>query len=182
MSNIQIVFLTPERTDYTQQAAELLHQVFGPRGSWATLQDAEEEVAEMLAPERFILIALQDNEVIAWVGGIPEYDGNVWELHPILVKPTLQRSGVGTQLIRAFEAEVKSRGGLTIQLGADDEHYQTSLGGADLYTDLWEKIRDIQNLDNHPFEFYQKMGYTIIGVIPDANGYGKPDIILGKRV
>jgi hypothetical protein len=27
-----------------------------------------------------------------------------------------------------------------------------------------------------------RVGYTIIDVVPDANGRGKPDIILGKRV
>jgi hypothetical protein len=26
------------------------------------------------------------------------------------------------------------------------------------------------------------MGYTIVGVIPDANGLGKPDILMAKRI
>ena len=34
----------------------------------------------------------------------------------------------------------------------------------------------------HPYEFYVKMGYKIVGVIPDANGIGKPDIWMAKRV
>ena len=45
-----------------------------------------------------------------------------------------------------------------------------------------EKIRDIRNLKGHPYAFYQKLGYTIVGVMPDANGRGKPDIYLAKRV
>ncbi len=31
-------------------------------------------------------------------------------------------------------------------------------------------------------EFYQKVGYTVVGVVPDANGLGKPDILMAKRI
>jgi aminoglycoside 6'-N-acetyltransferase I len=58
----------------------------------------------------------------------------------------------------------------------------TSLSDVDLYENTWEKIRDIRNLKGHPFGFYQKLGYIITGVVPDANGHGKPDIIMSKRV
>ena len=58
----------------------------------------------------------------------------------------------------------------------------TSLAGVDLFENLWDKIKNIQNLKGHPFEFYQKMGYVITGVVPDANGKGKPDIMMSKRV
>jgi aminoglycoside 6'-N-acetyltransferase I len=37
-------------------------------------------------------------------------------------------------------------------------------------------------LNRHPYEFYQKMGYTITGVMPDANGIGKPDIFMSRRI
>jgi aminoglycoside 6'-N-acetyltransferase I len=67
-------------------------------------------------------------------------------------------------------------------LGSDDETNMTSLGGVDLYEDLWTKSANIKNIKNHPYSFYEKMGYRIIGVMPDANGYGKPDIFMGKRV
>ena len=58
----------------------------------------------------------------------------------------------------------------------------TSLSQVDLYKNTWEHITNIRNLKGHPFEFYQKMGFTIIGVIPDANGWNKPDIMMAKRV
>jgi aminoglycoside 6'-N-acetyltransferase I len=45
-----------------------------------------------------------------------------------------------------------------------------------------EHIKNIRNIKNHPYEFYQKMGYTIVGICPDANGFGKPDIYMAKRV
>jgi hypothetical protein len=40
----------------------------------------------------------------------------------------------------------------------------------------------IQNLARHPFEFYRKVGFAIVGLLPDANGFGKPDIFMAKRV
>jgi aminoglycoside 6'-N-acetyltransferase I len=58
----------------------------------------------------------------------------------------------------------------------------TSLSNVDLYENLWEKIKDIRNYKSHPYEFYQKQGYTITGVVPDANGRGKPDILMSKRI
>jgi len=56
------------------------------------------------------------------------------------------------------------------------------LAGVDLYANLWEQIRTMRNLNGHPYEFYQKLGYAIIGVMPDASGRGKPDIFMGKRM
>jgi len=58
----------------------------------------------------------------------------------------------------------------------------TTLSGVDLYPDVWPHIRSIRNLRGHPFEFYQRCGFVIVGVVPDANGYGKPDILMAKRV
>lgn len=182
MTNFTISDLKPEMTESVAQAAALLQRVFAPQGSWATLAEAEQEVAEMLAPDRILRAALADGQVIGWIGGIPEYDGKVWELHPLLVAPQWQGQGVGAALVRDFEVLVLAKGGLTIRLGSDDMTEATSLSGVDLYVDTWEKIRTIRNLNRHPFEFYQKQGYTIIGVIPDANGRGKPDILMGKRV
>ena len=73
-------------------------------------------------------------------------------------------------------------GGLTVYLGSDDVSNMTSLGGVDLYPDVWVHLNQIQNLRGHPYGFYQKCGFVISGVVPDANGFGKPDILMAKRV
>lgn len=182
MNHFTITTLTPSMTPEIAQAAALLHRVFAPQDSWVTLAEAKDEVAEMLAPDRILRVALAEGRVIGWIGGIPGYKGNVWELHPLLVAPDWQGQGVGAALVQDFEALVLAKGGLTIQLGTDDVTDATSLSGVDLYAETWEKIRTIRNLMRHPFEFYQKQGYAIIGVVPDANGRGRPDILMGKRI
>jgi aminoglycoside 6'-N-acetyltransferase I len=110
------------------------------------------------------------------------YNGNVWELHPLVVKEEYRGRGIGKALVNDLEEKVKERGGLTIWLGTDDEDNSTSLSNTDLYENLYEKIANIRNLKRHPFTFYQKMGFIIVGVMPDANGIGKPDIYMAKKV
>ena len=73
-------------------------------------------------------------------------------------------------------------GGITLWLGTDDEMGQTTLSGVDLYPDVCAHIAAVRNLRGHPYEFYRKLGFAIVGVLPDANGPGKPDIYMAKRV
>ncbi|MBL8046108.1 MAG: GNAT family N-acetyltransferase [Anaerolineales bacterium] len=150
--------------------------------AWPDLEAAFEEVKELVKPEHICRAAMHGEVLLGVVGGLPEYDGHVWELHPLAVHPEYQRQGVGRALVRDFEAQVKARGGLTIILGSDDEDEMTTLAGVELYPDPWAHIAQIRNLKNHPFEFYQKLGYVISGIVPDANGRGKPDILMSKRV
>ncbi|NWF69428.1 MAG: GNAT family N-acetyltransferase [Chloroflexi bacterium] len=167
-----------------RQMAELLTIGFRQHWpeSWPTLEDALEEVAMVLRAGCARAALDDEGNVLGWIGGLPEYDGNVWELHPLVVHPQCQKRGIGRALVADFEQQVKARGGLTIQLGTDDVREMTTLANVDLYDNLWEKIARIRNLKGHPYEFYLKCGYKIIGVIPDANGRGKPDIYMGKRV
>ena len=141
------------------------------------------EVQECLDPERILRVAVDDNgNVLGWIGALTEYNGNAWELHPLVVDPQHQGQGIGRALVNDLEEQIKQRGGISIYLGTDDENQMTSLSGKDLYADAWEHIASIQNLRGHPYEFYQKIGYAIVGVIPDANGPGKPDIIMAKKI
>jgi len=80
------------------------------------------------------------------------------------------------------KSRVLARNAHTIFLGSDDESNTTSLAGKDLYPNVFEHLLNVRNLKRHPYVFYEKMGYTIVGVIPDANGFGKPDILMAKRL
>lgn len=182
---MQITDLTPEKTELLEQAARLLVDGFRAHwpNAWPDMESAREEVHEALDAEKITRAAVdEDGKLLGWVGAIPQYDTFGWELHPLVVVPANQGRGVGRALVADLEAQVRARGGTTIYLGTDDENDMTSLSGVDLYPNLWEHIASIRNLKGHPYEFYQKQGYAIVGVIPDANGPGKPDIIMAKRI
>jgi len=181
----KITTLSPTDEHLLHQAAQLLVDAFRMHwpDAWPTLDEAMKEIHEMLEAERICRVALDEQgNLLGIIGGIPGYDGNVWELHPLAVQPSLQGKGIGRALVADFEELVRQRGGLTITLGSDDEDNMTTLSDVDLYKNLWDKIKNIRNLKGHPFEFYQKLGYIITGIVPDANGRGKPDIIMSKRV
>lgn len=181
---MQIVTFNGKDEALKHQMAQLLVDAFREHwdDAWETLEDGLKEVEEMCEAERICLVAVDNDKLLGMIGGISGYDGKVWELHPLAVQPGLQGQGIGRTLVMAFEEQVKQRGGLTITLGSDDQNDMTSLANVDLYQNLWDKVKNIQNFKRHPFEFYQKMGYVITGVVPDANGLGKPDIMMSKRV
>ena len=121
--------------------------------------------------------------MLGWIGGLPEYNGRVWELHPMVVAPAHRRRGIGRRLVEVFELEAAGRGAFTVTLGTDDDSNMTSLSGSDLYSDLPRQIAELRDLGrNHPFLFYRQLGYVVTGVMPDANGLGRPDIYMSKRI
>ena len=83
----------------------------------------------------------------------------------------------------AFEREASRRGALTATLGTDDDSGMTSLANVDLYADISAHIAGLRDLGrSHPFLFYRKLGYVVTGVMPDANGRGRPDIYMSKAL
>ena len=178
MDQISILHLKKEDDMHCIQLAQLLAEAFPE----AYKDDAHEEVKRCLDEERIALKVTLNGELAGFIGAIPQYGETGWELHPLVVSKKFRGRGLGEKLIIALEKEVVKRGGITIYLGTDDETGETSLSDTDLYEDTYRKIEEIRNLGHHPFSFYMKMGYRIVGVIPDANGFGKPDIWMAKRV
>ncbi len=170
-------------TDQQLEEGALLLTGSLPKG-WPTVEEARREIAQRLIPENTLLAALENGRVIGW-GGIlaPVYNGNVFELHPFGVKKEYRNQGVGRQLLLALEKAARNQGGMTIYLGSDDEQEpgETSLAGEDLYENLPEKLRNFKP-GTHAAGFYLKMGYTLVGVLPNANGKGKPDLFFAKNL
>ena len=171
------------------QAAQMLHTELG-----YALEDAQREIVQRMQPccseddcvwrwsgETVYLAAVENDEVLGWAGILPGYDGKVFELHPLVVRKDRQRQGIGTALVKALEDAARSRGGLTMWLGSDDETGSTSFSDANLYDDLPTRMREF-DAGSHATAFYQKIGFRMIGVMPDANGIGKPDIFMAKRL
>jgi len=182
--DLYIIDLPADNKAYIRQTADLAYRGFkGYSPAWPNMKTAFQEVRKSLKDGCISRIALdKKGKVLGWIGGISEYNGYSWELHPLVVEPEYRRHGIGAVLERDLEQQVKKRGGRNIYIGTDDETGRTSLAGKDLYPDVLKNLAKIKNINGHPFEFYQKVGFTLVGVIPDANAPGKPDIIMAKRV
>ncbi|HJU42318.1 MAG TPA: GNAT family N-acetyltransferase [Vicinamibacterales bacterium] len=178
-----IVDLSAQPLEVRRQAAAILAEAFPDENGWPTIELGLAEIDWIVGQNGFVRAAIDDNAVLGWVGGLPEYRGRVWELHPIVVDRARRLHGVGRALVLAFEDEARKRGGLTATLGTDDHFGQTSLSDVDLYTDLPGCISGLRDRGTrHPFLFYRRLGYVVTGLMPDANGRGKPDIYMSKKL
>lgn len=168
------------------QAAQMLSDEL-PLG-WPTLADATQEVNDWLQPSgecaaadckwrddrsTIFIAAIDGEEVIGWCGILPSYSGKVYELHPLVVRHDWQRKGVGTLLVDTLAQMAKEKGGLTLWLGTDDDKPggETSFAHVDLYDNLPRRMGEFKP-GTHQAAFYLKIGFQIIGVMPDANGIG----------
>ncbi|MBD0321295.1 MAG: GNAT family N-acetyltransferase [Gemmatimonadetes bacterium] len=182
---IRIEPLRADDEDALRQAAELLVEGFRDDwpDAWPDLESALAEARRCTVDDRAAWVALDaDGRVAGWIGGIRGYRGNVWELHPLVVRRDLRGRGIGRMLVDELAARAREAGASTLWLGTDDENNRTTLGGASLFPGLLDRLRELRNLGGHPFTFYQRMGFEVAGVLPDANGPGKPDILMAKSL
>jgi aminoglycoside 6'-N-acetyltransferase I len=182
---MHIVDLSPSDQGLVREAAALLVEGFRDHAQhpWPDMDAALAEVRASLGPGRIALVAIdEEGHACGWIGAAGHYDGHAWELHPLVVKPERQGQGIGRALVACLEERVAQRGGMTLWVGTDDEDGLTSLGGVDLYPDVLGHLARLQSRGRHPYTFYRKLGFAVVGVMPDANGFGKPDIYLAKRV
>lgn len=177
--------VAPLTDDLVPQAAALLHAGFAAHwpDAWPTLADATAEVHGMLAADRVTFAALDAERLMGWIGALPtEYRDATWELHPLVVAEPERGRGLGRALVETLMRELAGRGVMTLLLGADDQDEMTSVGGVDLYPDVLARLQAIEDRKGHPFAFYRRLGFEVVGVIPDANGPGRPDILMATRL
>ena len=145
--------------------------------------EAEAEVALRCADGDWLGLAAIDGErLTGWIGAIRTY-AHGWEVHPLVVAPDRQRRGIGSALLAALEARARSEGVLTFFLGSDDDYGGTTLFGRDLWPAVTSHVATTQaTARGHALTFYRRHGYEIVGLLPDVNGAGRPDIMLAKRL
>ena len=90
--------------------------------------------------------------------------------------------GVGASLVAALEERVRAAGALTLYLGTDDDgrpwnerRRHRALSGCAVPCDESPG-------DRSPGRLLLRQGFEVVGLIPDANGPGKPDILMAKQV
>jgi len=160
----------------------LVHSFRDLSPQWVpTVDAARAKVIEALEPGMLSRVLLIDDRVVGWVGARHDY-GSVWELHPLVVDEALRGRGYGRALVDDVEYLAADNGALTMLLGTSDEVGRTTLTGQDPFVDVITALRDLKPTGAHPLGFWQRVGYTVVGVIPDAEGPGKPTILLAKRI
>jgi len=125
---------------------------------------------------------MRGEALAGWIGAQQSHGPKAWELHPLAVVPAFQRQGIGSALVADLARLLAARGVVTLWLGTDDEDGSTNLSNVDLYDDVPTRLAKAEPRRDHPLSFYRRLGFTVTGVIPDANGYGRPDILMAKRL
>jgi len=169
--------------DRILEVCELLVRSFRDLSpTWVpTVETARAKVVGALEPGMLSRVLLIDGRVVGWVGARHDY-GSVWELHPLVVDEGIRGRGYGRALVNDVERLAAGKGALTMLLGTSDEVGRTTLTGQDLFLDIITALRDLKPTGPHPLCFWQRVGYTVVGVVPDAEGPGKPTILLAKRI
>lgn len=138
-------------------------------------------IASTFEDERRSRVALGECGVpVGWIGAIT--DESAWEIHPIAVAPNNQRVGVGQSLVTDIETLARRSGAVSVWAGTSDETGSTSFSSIDLYKEPGRSFKNIEAPPDHPVRFWPRMGYSIVGVMPDEEGLGKPGIFFAKRV
>jgi len=179
-----IVAVRAQDQAFIDALAELTFHAFRRHApEWLpTLGAAREEVLESLQSGRQSF-ALVDASVapIGWIA-VEAQGARVWEIHPIAVRVADQGKGHGRALVEHVERLARATGILTLFASTSDEVGATSLSGVDLYADPVGALASARWQESHACEFWRRVGFKLVGVLPDAEGPGKPSIHFAKAV
>lgn len=179
---IQVRPINHDEHEITAVGAVLVAGFADRSAAWPTLTDAIREVIACSTEHQVSLVATIDDTIVGWISATPQYQHFGWELHPLVVDPYYHRRGIGSALVIALCAQLAARGATTLYAWSDDESQSTSIGGHDLWPDPLSHLATFVPSARHAGGFYRKLGFALCGVLPDANGRGKPDILFVRRI
>lgn len=149
--------------------------------AWPTIELAREEIDDYFEREKRLsrVVRLDDDALAGWIAAHHAW-GHVWEIHPLVVAPEHRGRGLGRELVLAIEGLIWERDALVIDLGTSDETNSTTVGGIDICADPVRALASFRCLEPHAAGFWLKMGYSLVGFVPDAEGPGRPTIRFAK--
>lgn len=181
--NWRITDLTAGDTGLVDEIAEFLVECFR---AYASEWIPDKATGLMKIKESFSVgrrsRVLTNDEGIAlgWAGAI--VGKNMWEIHPIAVSPAYQRKGYGSLLIDDIVGLARTNGAAGVWAGTGDTTGSTSFSTVDLYRDAASAMMDVKAPEDHPVHFWSRMGFSLVGVLPDEEGLGRPGIHFAKRI
>jgi aminoglycoside 6'-N-acetyltransferase I len=172
--------VAPGDESFLDAAAELLTDVYP--GYAERPDDAYAEIERVMTEDAVFIVRVVEGELIGLIGARLTHGDTGYELFPHAVHPDEQNQGLGTVLLYMLEQELARRGATVLFLAVEDEFGDTTLHDKDLFEDAFVQIREMKAVNWHPFVFYRRRGFQVYGVIPDAFGIGKPDILMAKKI
>ena len=178
----QIVEIDYEDSKLVARLAAIAYEAFKETApNWLANQNASTElVLAGAGSNRFGNVYFRGDIAVGWVGVILRR--HVWEIHPIAVDPRNQEEGVGRKLVEGIAERAKAAGVATLLAATSDETGTTNLFGKDLYQDPALAITEIEIADRSPLAFWRSVGFTVVGIVPDEEGPGKPGIHLARKL
>lgn len=183
MSSRKIVDLTASDSERINLIAQFLFDCFQKYApTWVPNHAAcLKQIHSSLKDARRSRVMLdEDDHPIGWIGAITDTD--CWEIHPIAVSQHHQRMGIGKLLVADIENLARESGAVSVWAGTSDETDSTSFSRLDLYKEPTKAFRNIEAPEDHAVTFWLHAGYSLVGVMPDEEGLGKPGIHFAKRV
>lgn len=134
-----------------------------------------------LAAEWYARVAIDKTGTIAgWMAATREHPHG-WRAMPLVVRADLRRRGVGRALIADLAAFVAEDGPGTVYASLPGE-VSTSITGRALFPNVLGRVLDVPSPDDHPLTFYRRVGFEVVGVLPDVVCPGTHELLLAKPV
>lgn len=88
---MKIVFLDKNNSLHFEESAKLLQDNFE---CWSDMQTAKDEIKVIFSSCNITFVAVDENHVIGLIGVHQQYGGNIWEMHPLVVRKEKQKNGI----------------------------------------------------------------------------------------